>query len=141
MNHTTRAASMLRSSTRRLVFYSASSSPCAVSPLLALPRALEPLHPWHNRVQPARYFSSSRCVGGQVEDFKLADIGEGITECEIVKWSVSLSHRPCRVHAFKTRSLSGEIGRVPVVRLEADSRRSFATVPFGQARQAGRRDQ
>ncbi|GAA5855769.1 hypothetical protein JCM3766R1_000767 [Sporobolomyces carnicolor] len=79
---------MLRSSTRRLVFYSASSSTCAVSPLLALPRAIEPLHPWHNRVQPARYFSSSRCVGGQVEDFKLADIGEGITECEIVKWLV-----------------------------------------------------
>ncbi|GAA5859412.1 hypothetical protein JCM5353_004832 [Sporobolomyces roseus] len=35
-----------------------------------------------------RLLSSTRVVSGQVKEFKLADIGEGITECEIVKWLV-----------------------------------------------------
>ncbi|GAA5979421.1 hypothetical protein JCM5350_003897 [Sporobolomyces pararoseus] len=35
-----------------------------------------------------RCLSSTRAVAGQIKDFKLADIGEGITECEIVKWLV-----------------------------------------------------
>ncbi|GAA5979387.1 hypothetical protein JCM5350_003888 [Sporobolomyces pararoseus] len=35
-----------------------------------------------------RCLSSTRAVAGQIKEFKLADIGEGITECEIVKWLV-----------------------------------------------------
>ncbi|KAJ8291516.1 Lipoamide acyltransferase component of branched-chain alpha-keto acid dehydrogenase complex, mitochondrial [Rhodotorula toruloides] len=37
---------------------------------------------------PSRRFSASATVAGQVKPFVLADIGEGITECEIVKWLV-----------------------------------------------------
>ncbi|BGP35743.1 hypothetical protein JCM10296v2_007595 [Rhodotorula toruloides] len=37
---------------------------------------------------PSRPFSASATRAGQVKPFVLADIGEGITECEIVKWLV-----------------------------------------------------
>ncbi|BGO96011.1 hypothetical protein NBRC10512v2_007720 [Rhodotorula toruloides] len=37
---------------------------------------------------PSRLFSASAAAAGQVKPFVLADIGEGITECEIVKWLV-----------------------------------------------------
>ena len=41
-------------------------------------------HQWH-----AAPFHTSRAVWGKVlRTFKLADIGEGITECEIIKWCV-----------------------------------------------------
>ncbi|GAA5997611.1 dihydrolipoamide acetyltransferase family protein [Rhodotorula paludigena] len=36
----------------------------------------------------ARHFSATTLSRGQVKPFVLADIGEGITECEIVKWLV-----------------------------------------------------
>lgn len=42
----------------------------------------------------ARFFHSTSGVWGKVvHTFKLADIGEGITECEVIKWSVA-SSRP-----------------------------------------------
>ncbi|KAJ8291520.1 Lipoamide acyltransferase component of branched-chain alpha-keto acid dehydrogenase complex, mitochondrial [Rhodotorula toruloides] len=37
---------------------------------------------------PSRLFSATANAAGQVKPFVLADIGEGITECEIVKWLV-----------------------------------------------------
>ncbi|BGP27973.1 hypothetical protein JCM10295v2_006960 [Rhodotorula toruloides] len=40
------------------------------------------------RGTPSRLFSASATPAGQVKPFVLADIGEGITECEIVKWLV-----------------------------------------------------
>lgn len=42
--------------------------------------------------------SASRLV---IKPFKLADIGEGITECEIVKWSVVAPLRFSRSPAFE----------------------------------------
>jgi len=35
-----------------------------------------------------RFHASSLLAAKKIENFRLADIGEGITECEIIKWSV-----------------------------------------------------
>jgi len=83
LHSTTRFNSMIRSFARRLL------SPRSVP---HPPRILQTIHQQrperiHNECRHGkRYLSSSRVVAGQVKEFKLADIGEGITECEIVKW-------------------------------------------------------
>ncbi|GAA5890129.1 hypothetical protein JCM16303_004800 [Sporobolomyces ruberrimus] len=76
---------MIRSTARLRTFLSPASH---VPRLLRTTPARTP-KPRHTptRSRP-RYLSSSRVVAGQVKEFKLADIGEGITECEIVKWLV-----------------------------------------------------
>ncbi|KAJ2928585.1 hypothetical protein H1R20_g8522, partial [Candolleomyces eurysporus] len=38
--------------------------------------------------QQKRGFHASHAAKGKLETFKLADIGEGITECEVIKWSI-----------------------------------------------------
>ncbi|GAA6019371.1 hypothetical protein JCM11491_000916 [Sporobolomyces phaffii] len=75
---------MIRSTPRRLL-----AAPCPATrgaPVRRLP--FRPSHLSPPFRQPVRRFGSTRLVAGQVKEFKLADIGEGITECEIVKWLV-----------------------------------------------------
>ncbi|GAA6059122.1 hypothetical protein JCM10212_003869 [Sporobolomyces blumeae] len=63
----------------------ASSSP---RPLVAVTHRAR-AQPVRRHVVPSlRTLASSAAQHGPVKDFKLADIGEGITECEIVKWLV-----------------------------------------------------
>jgi len=84
LRSTTRLDSMIRSNARRLLTHRTAPSPP--------PRILQTIHQQrperiHNECRLGkRYLSSSRVVAGPVKEFKLADIGEGITECEIVKW-------------------------------------------------------
>ena len=99
------------------------SPPSLSSPMLALrirALALTPcLSPARPQVQVtrARAFASSRSWDALVKKpFLLADIGEGITECEIVKWSVSVTlllwqGREAALLALDRRLLELERGR------------------------------
>ncbi|GAA5973240.1 hypothetical protein JCM3765_007559 [Sporobolomyces pararoseus] len=74
---------MIRSTARRLVL------PSSPSPRFIPQHLVAHFKPRSERLLLDRkYLSSTRVVGGQIKEFKLADIGEGITECEIVKWLV-----------------------------------------------------
>ena len=54
-----------------------------------------------------REFSVGAPRGGKyLKPFLLADIGEGITECEIVKWSVPLSSFPLLLCDFSREAVA-----------------------------------
>ncbi|GAA5908487.1 uncharacterized protein JCM6883_005563 [Sporobolomyces salmoneus] len=76
---------MIRSTTKRLICSPPSTRPRLFKHAIRRP---EPNSNKDRFERNERYLSSSRVVAGEIKEFKLADIGEGITECEIVKWLV-----------------------------------------------------
>jgi len=69
--------------------------------LLSSHSALRVVHRRLPRILASRPFHASSSRSAKVQKtFKLADIGEGITECEVIKWRVypmNLS-QDCRVY-------------------------------------------
>jgi len=58
-------------------------------PLRAVPQ------PWHALCQPVRCFANSGRAS--IVSFPLAQTGEGISECELMRWAVKVSRKPgCR---------------------------------------------
>lgn len=44
--------------------------------------------PFHRGQPPLRFLHASSVLGNKVVPFNLADIGEGITECELIQWFI-----------------------------------------------------
>ncbi|PCH33133.1 CoA-dependent acyltransferase [Wolfiporia cocos MD-104 SS10] len=51
---------------------------------------LRPIRPY-SRILASQFHSSRVTWARKLKEFKLADIGEGITECEVIKWNVKPS--------------------------------------------------
>jgi len=45
-------------------------------------------------LRTARFHSCPAWLAPKLEKFKLADIGEGITECEVISWCVVIPAQP-----------------------------------------------